>query len=286
MRIDLHAHSTASDGADTPSQLVRRAREAGLDVLALTDHDTVSGLAEATAVARETGITLVPGAEISCSWRGISIHMLAYLFDPGHAEFARERDLLRDDRTRRGRAIVERCRELGAPITWERVREIAGDGAVGRPHIARALVEAGVVATIQDAFSPDWIADNGRAYVEKYTLEPTRAIELIRAAGGVAVFAHPGARKRGRVVGPEVIAELAAAGMAGIEVDHPDHDEDTREELRGLAKELGLLVTGSSDYHGSVKPNRLGENTTDPAVYEEIVARATGTGPVIPTCST
>ncbi len=282
MRIDLHAHSTASDGADTPSELVRQAREAGLDVLALTDHDTVSGLAEATVAAYEVGITLVPGAEISCNWRGISIHMLAYLFDPGHAEFARERDLLRGDRARRGRAIVERCRELGAPITWERVRQIAGDGAVGRPHIARALVEAGVVPTIQDAFSPDWIADNGRAYVEKYTLEPKRAIELIRAAGGVAVFAHPGARKRGRTVGPEAIAELAAAGMAGIEVDHPDHDEDTRKELRALAGELDLLVTGSSDYHGSVKPNQLGENTTDPAVYEEIVARASGLGPVIP----
>ena len=275
-RIDLHAHSSASDGVDTPAELVRAAVAAGLDVLAITDHDTTGGWAEASAEAERTGLTLVPGAEISCNWQGISLHMLAYLFDAAEPVFAEARSLLRDDRTRRGQAIVARCRELGAPISWERVSEIAGTGAVGRPHIARALVEAGVVDSGPAAVSPEWIADDGRAYVEKYTLDPYQALELITGAGGVAVFAHPLARRRGRVVELAVIAELAAAGLAGVEVHHPDHVEPDRAQLLALAAELGLLVTGSSDYHGSVKPVRLGQHTTEPAVYQAIVERAAG----------
>lgn len=284
MRIDLHAHSNASDGTDSPAELVAAAVAAGLDVVALTDHDTVAGHAAAAAavhaLADGTRLTVVPGAELSCVVGGVSMHLLAYLFDPEEPEFAGERELVRTDRFRRGRAIVERCRELGADIDWEQVQRIAGDGSVGRPHIASALVEAGVVATVSDAFTGQWLANGGRADVRKHETDPVRAVRLVRAAGGVPVFAHPGAVKRGRTVPDQVIADLAAAGLAGLEVDHTDHDEETRQRLRGLAGELGLLVTGSSDYHGSRKTVRLGEYTTDPAVYEALLAQATGAKPI------
>ncbi|GHJ31190.1 phosphatase [Streptomyces hygroscopicus subsp. sporocinereus] len=279
MRIDLHTHSTASDGTDTPAELVRNAAAAGLDVVALTDHDTVGGYAEATR-ALPSRLTLIPGAELSCRLNGVSLHMLAYLFDPAEPELARERELVRDDRVPRARAMVGKLRELDVPITWERVAEIAGDGAVGRPHIATALVELGVVESVSDAFTTEWLADGGRAHVEKHELDPFEAIRLIKGAGGVAVFAHPLAVKRGRCVPESAIGELAAAGLDGVEVDHMDHSEDTRARLRGLAAELGLLTTGSSDYHGSRKTCRLGEYTTDPEVYGEIVRRATGAFPV------
>ncbi|MCG0290077.1 PHP domain-containing protein [Streptomyces sp. PSAA01] len=279
MRIDLHTHSTASDGTDTPAELVRNAAAAGLDVVALTDHDTVGGHAEATR-ALPSGMTLVTGAELSCRLNGVSLHMLAYLFDPDEPELAAERELVRDDRVPRAQAMVAKLRDLDVPITWERVAEIAGDGAVGRPHIATALVELGVVESVSDAFTQDWLADGGRAHVEKHESDPFEVIRLIKGAGGVAVFAHPRAVKRGQCVPESAIGELAAAGLDGIEVDHMDHDEDTRARLRGLAAELGLLTTGSSDYHGSRKTCRLGEYTTDPEVYGEIVRRATGAFPV------
>ncbi|MFD8482971.1 PHP domain-containing protein [Kitasatospora sp. NPDC059673] len=280
MRIDLHAHSNASDGTDSPAELVANAVAAGLDVVALTDHDTVAGYGEATAALAGTGLTLVPGAELSCQVGGISMHLLAYLFDPAEPAFAAERELVRTDRFRRGRAIVERCMELGAPISWEQVQRIAGAGSVGRPHIASALVEAGVVASVSDAFTPEWLANDGRADVRKHETDPALAVRLVRAAGGVPVFAHPGADKRGRTVSDQVIVDLAAAGLAGLEIDHTDHDEPTRARLRTLASELGLLVTGSSDYHGSRKTVRLGEFTTAPEVYEALVAQATGAKPI------
>ncbi|MGW4897524.1 PHP domain-containing protein [Kitasatospora sp. NPDC004240] len=284
MRIDLHAHSNASDGTDSPAALVAAAVEAGLDVVALTDHDTVAGHTEAAeavhALPSGSRLTLVPGAELSCVVGDVSLHMLAYLFDPEEPAFARERDEVRGDRFRRGRKIVERCRELGADISWEQVQRIAGAGSVGRPHIASALVEAGVVATVSDAFTADWLANGGRADVRKHETDPVEAVRLVRAAGGVPVFAHPGAVKRGRTVSDQVIADLAEAGLAALEVDHMDHDEDTRVRLRGLAGELGLLVTGSSDYHGTRKTVRLGEHTTDPEVYEALVAQARGAKPI------
>ncbi|RAG84670.1 phosphatase [Streptacidiphilus pinicola] len=280
MRIDLHAHSNASDGTDSPAELVRNAVAAGLDVVALTDHDTTAGWAEAADALHGTALTLVPGAELSCRVEGISMHMLAYLFDPEEPAFARERELVRTDRVRRAQAVVERCRALGAPITWEQVLRIAGRGAVGRPHVASALVEAGVVADVDSAFSKEWLANGGRADVPKRETDPAEAVALVRGAGGVTVFAHPGASKRGRTVSEATIADLAAAGLTGLEVDHLDHDEETRARLRGLAAELGLLVTGSSDYHGSRKTVRLGADTTDPAAYEALVGLATGAKPI------
>ncbi|MFF3559771.1 PHP domain-containing protein [Streptomyces sp. NPDC002574] len=288
MRIDLHTHSTASDGTDTPAGLVRAAAAAGLDVVALTDHDTVGGYAEAGKALDElhasgdSGLTLVTGAELSCRHDGVSMHMLAYLFDPLEPELYRERELVRDDRTPRAQAMVAKLREYGVPVTWEQVARIAGDGAVGRPHIAQALIDAGLVDSISEAFTPEWIGPGGRAYVQKHELDPFAAIRLVKNAGGVVVFAHPAAVKRGAVVPESMIQELAAAGLDGIEVDHMDHDESTRARLRHLAAELGLLATGSSDYHGTRKTCRLGEHTTDPDVYREIVRRATGAAPLTP----
>ncbi|MEU1487637.1 PHP domain-containing protein [Streptomyces sp. NPDC005752] len=279
MRIDLHTHSTASDGTDTPAELVANAAAAGLDVVALTDHDTVGGHAEAAA-ALPVGLTLVTGAELSCRVDGVGLHMLAYLFDPSEPELARERELVRDDRVPRAQAMVGRLRELGVPITWEQVARIAGDGSVGRPHVATALVELGVVDTVSDAFTSAWLGNGGRAYADKHELDPFDAIRLVKAACGVTVLAHPLAVKRGAVVPEAVIEKLAVAGLDGIEVDHMDHDEPTRARLRGLAAELGLLPTGSSDYHGSRKTVRLGEYTTDPEIYGEITRRATGAFPV------
>lgn len=279
MRIDLHTHSTASDGTDTPAELVANAAAAGLDVVALTDHDTVGGYAEAIA-ALPPGLTLVTGAELSCRLDGVGMHMLAYLFDPQEPELSRERELVRDDRTPRAQAMVGKLRALGVDVTWEQVARIAGAGSVGRPHIATAMVELGVVPTVSDAFTADWLADGGRAYAEKHELDPFDAIRLVKAAGGVTVFAHPAAVKRGECVPESAIAALAAAGLDGIEVDHMDHDAATRDRLRGLAADLGLLTTGSSDYHGSRKTCRLGEYTTDPEIYGEITRRATGAFPV------
>ncbi|MEU6983235.1 PHP domain-containing protein [Streptomyces sp. NPDC046324] len=279
MRIDLHTHSTASDGTDTPAELVRNAAAAGLDVVALTDHDTTRGYADAIAALPE-GLTLVTGMELSCRVDGVGLHMLGYLFDPGEPELAAERELVRDDRVPRARAMVGKLQELGVPVTWEQVARIAGDGSVGRPHVAEALVELGVVRDVSGAFTQEWLADGGRAYVRKHEIDPFEAIRLVKAAGGVTVFAHPAAVKRGEVVPESAIARLAEAGLDGIEVDHMDHDEATRARLRGLAKELGLLTTGSSDYHGSRKTCRLGEHVTDPEIYGEITRRATGAFPV------
>ncbi|MER6128121.1 PHP domain-containing protein [Streptomyces sp. NPDC001795] len=279
MRIDLHTHSTASDGTDTPAELMLAAGAAGLDVVALTDHDTTRGYAQAIDALPE-GLTLVTGAELSCRHEGISMHMLAYLFDPEEPDLLAERELVRDDRVPRAHAMIAKLQELGVAITWEQVARIARGGSVGRPHIASALVDLGVVDSVSDAFTPEWLADGGRAYVQKHETDPFEAIRLVKAAGGVTVFAHPAASKRGRTVPESAIADLAAAGLDGIEVDHMDHDPATRARLRGLANELGLLVTGASDYHGSRKACVLGEYTTDPEVYGEITRRATGAFPV------
>ncbi|MFJ7998047.1 PHP domain-containing protein [Streptomyces sp. NPDC096310] len=282
MRIDLHTHSTASDGTDTPAELVRNAAAAGLDVVALTDHDSTRGHAEAIAAlpGLDRPLTLVTGAELSCRLDGVGLHLLAYLFDPDEPAFLRERELVRDDRVPRARTMVAKLQELGVPITWEQVARIAGDASLGRPHIATALVELGVVETVSDAFTPQWLANGGRAYAEKHELDPFAAIRLVKAAGGVTVFAHPQAVKRGEVVPESAVARLAVAGLDGIEVDHMDHDGPTRARLRGLAAELGLLTTGSSDYHGTRKSVELGACTTDPEIYGEITRRASGAFPV------
>ena len=270
MRIDLHVHSSASDGTDPPAEVAGRAAAAGLDVMALTDHDTVAGLGEASA-ARPGGLALVPGMELSCLLAGRSVHMLAYLFDPEDPALSAETALIRDDRAHRAMAMVDRLAGLGAPVTWEQVAGIAGDAVVGRPHIARAMAAAGVVETPADAFTSEWIGDGGRAYVGRYAPDPARAIALVRAAGGVPVLAHP--RSPGYEIGDEVIARLAAVGLAGIEVFHPDHDDAERGRLTALARSLDLAMTGGSDDHGSFNASGLGSETTPPEEYERLLSQ-------------
>ena len=275
-RIDLHAHSTVSDGTQTPSEVVRAARAADVDVLALTDHDAASGWEEADRAGREHGVVVVPGVEISCSWQGVSVHLLGYLIDPGHAELARELDLTRESRATRLEVMVQRLAEAGYPVSMEEVISRAGDEAsLGRPHIADVLVANGRYGSRDDAFA-DVLASGSRFHVSHYAPSPVHATELVREAGGVPVMAHPFAAARGRVVPDDVVAEMARAGLAGLEVDHRDHGPREREHALELAERLGLLRTGSSDYHGSGKPNRLGEHTTRPAVLEQIVAAGTG----------
>jgi predicted metal-dependent phosphoesterase TrpH len=272
MRIDLHVHSSASDGTDPPDEVIRRAAAAGLDVVALTDHDTVAGLGAARD-ALPPGLTLVPGMELSCLHRDRSMHMLAYLFDPQDPALCAETDLIRDDRTHRAKAMVGKLAELGAPVSWERVTAIAGDAPVGRPHIARAMAEAGVVQAPADAFTADWIGDGGRAHVGKYGPDPERAIALVRAAGGVPVLAHPGSP--GYEITDEVITGLAAVGLAGVEVFHPDHDDSERARLTALATRLRLVATGGSDDHGAFNSNGLGAGTTPPQEYERLLSQVT-----------
>ncbi|MEU4317091.1 PHP domain-containing protein [Nocardia sp. NPDC024068] len=278
MRIDLHTHSTASDGTDTPAELVRNAAAAGLDVVAITDHDTTAGWAEAEA-ARPEGLTLVRGMEMSCVGPGVdgwpvSVHLLAYLFDPADRGFAAERERLRAERVDRLRAMAEQMAADGLPIDPDAVLAAAGPAA-GRPHLARALVTAGVVPTVGAAFA-DLLSSNGPYYVEKADTPLRTAVAMIAAAGGVSVLAHARARSRGRLLDLEEIGDLVPAGLCGLEVDHPDHSGHDRAVLRELAGEYGLLTTGSSDYHGANKTIGLGECTTDPAQFEKLAGRATG----------
>jgi len=253
---------------------VREAREQGLDVLALTDHDTTAGW-DTALQALPAGLTLVRGAEISCVHDGISLHLLAYLFDREEPAFAATRLALRESREGRAEKMAKLLEADGTGVTWERVREIA-QGTIGRPHIAQALVEAGQIATVSDAFVPEWIGTDGRYHVYKLELEVMEAIGLVVGAGGVPIFAHPGATKRGRTVGDDVIAAMVDAGLAGLEVDHIDHDDQMRLHLGALASDLGLIATGSSDFHGSRKTVRLGAHTTAPEMFERIVAAASG----------
>jgi hypothetical protein len=274
-RIDLHSHSTASDGTDPPAEVMRRARAAGLDVIALTDHDTLAGHAEARG-ALPPGLALVPGMELSCRLDGHSVHLLAYHVDPAHAGLAEQLHAITTDRLRRARDMVGKLRELGVDITWEQVAAIAGDGVVARPHIARAMVAAGAIARPDQAFTPEWIGPGGRAYVSRYALDPEDAVRLVSSAGGVSVLAHPGVPQGGWKIGDEAVARLAAAGLAGLEVAHPDHDDAERIRLAALAATLGLVSSGGSDDHGSLTGHRLGCETIAPGEYERLVSRAAG----------
>ena len=277
MRIDLHTHSTASDGTFTPAQVVTAAAEAGLDVVALTDHDTTAGWAAAEA-ALPPGLTLVRGAELSCRWYtdgdSIGLHLLAYLFDPLNADLSTELARVRRAREHRADRMVELLRADGIDVSVEEVRGYAAGGTVGRPHVAHALIARGLVGTVSEAFGPRWLGQRYR--LPKADIDVFHALALVRAAGGVPVFAHPRASVRGRIVPDSLIVDLAGAGLAGIEADHEDHSPQEREHVRTLAKELDLLVTGSSDFHGSNKSVTLGAYTTDPQAYHRIVELARG----------
>lgn len=283
--IDLHAHTTASDGSDTPAQLIRDAAAAGVRTLAITDHDTTGGWDEATATVEQLEIpfTLIRGTEFSCLYHSgggwISLHLLGYLFDPDAEALKAERARMRESRLGRGEAIVDALVAAGYPISWQQVIDIAGGGAVGRPHIGQALMQAGVVDSVTDAFA-HLLSSSSPYYVPKREMPVQLAIELIRQAGGVPVIAHPWARKRGPTLDEAALRSLASHGLLGIEVDHPDHARADRARLVELSCELGLVSTGSSDYHGTRKSVRLGAETTSPQALERLLGLATGIGAV------
>jgi predicted metal-dependent phosphoesterase TrpH len=282
--IDLHAHSTASDGTDAPARLVWAAAAAGLQVVAITDHDTTAGWTQALA-ARPAGLTVVRGAEFSCAYQApdgaeVNLHLLGYLFDPEHPALLAEEVAQRESRIDRAAEMVRRLAADGFPISWAQVEEIAGDSPVGRPHVARALVDSGVVGSVTDAFAGP-LAHTSRYHVLKKNPDVLRMISLIRDAGGVTVFAHPFAWRRGPVVDAAAIRTMADGGLQGIEVAHPDHDAESRAQLRGLCAELGMIATGASDYHGANKTDHdLGVFTTEPESYEALLALGTALPPV------
>jgi 3',5'-nucleoside bisphosphate phosphatase len=280
MRIDLHTHSRISDGTDSPAELVGKAREAKLDVVALTDHDTFDGLDEAVREGERLGVEVVRGMELSCARRGSSVHLLAYGVDPDHPALAEEMVRVRGGRTDRLRPVLAKLAELGVPVTEAQVRaQVGGSPSVGRPHIADALVAAGHVSDRAEAFDR-FLADGGPAHVPRYAIDITKGIDLVHAAGGVAVLAHPWGRGREHILPVDLLEMLARDHrLDGLEVDHQDHDADARHRLRRLSGRLDLLVTGSSDYHGTGKVDHdLGCNTTDPAVYTELLARLSHQG--------
>jgi hypothetical protein len=273
--IDLHVHTLYSDGTFTPRRAFELAAERGLDAIAITDHDTVDGLPEAAAASGELGVELVPGIEFSAVYNGEGVHVLCYYMDAADPELAAELRRLREDRFTRGERMVAKLQELGYPITFDRVREIAKGGNIVRPHVAEALAEAGIVPTVKDAFTEEFIGSNGRAYVEKHALHPVDALRLIHAAGGVCVLAHPGTFRETNPVPESLIEEMAAAGLDGIEAAHPEHTPEVETRYIADAERLGLFWTGASDCHGDrYDPVRLGSRTTPPEQFERLQARA------------
>lgn len=245
-RADFHTHSTASDGILTPTQLVDLAVSRGVRTLALTDHDSVEGVAEAQrAAARHPGFTLIPGVEMGTDIPGNEVHVLGYFLDPEHPKLRATLKRLRDSRLVRGRRMVEKLRDLGYDITWERVREIAGDSAVGRPHVAAALLEKGYIADVREAFA-GLIDRDGPAYVEREKMTPAGAVSTIVRLGGVAVLAHP----RDLNDLGDLVVELKGAGLTGMEVYYQDYDEPTMQRLLETARRHDLFPLGGSDYHG------------------------------------
>lgn len=281
MKIDLHTHSTVSDGTQPPAEVVQSAAHAGLDVVALTDHDTTAGWAEAAEAATELGVSLVRGTEVSCQTeRGVSVHLLSYLHDPDHDGLREVMQRARNSRLTRAQRMAELIGH-DYPITWELVqRHVAHGATVGRPHLADALVAAGVVADRTEAFDTVLHPRSGY-YVRHYAPDPVTAVRLVREAGGVPVMAHPLASTRGRVVGQDVFDAMIEAGLGGLEIDHRDNPQAARAQLSQMADKHDLIVTGSSDYHGAGKPNRLGENTTSVQSLHRIEAESSGVTPVL-----
>lgn len=281
MVIDLHTHSTASDGTESPAELVAAARAAGVDTIAITDHDTVAGWDEAAAAARLHGVALVRGIEISCTWHNASIHLLGYLTDPSDDALMGELAKARDSRATRLERMVELMAADGIPVTHAEVLAQVAPGATpGRPHIADALVANGTVAHRDEAFV-SWLSDDSPYYVNHYSPDPVRACELVRRAGGVPVIAHPFTRTRGEGVSDALVEQMYAAGLAGLEAFHRDHGPAEVARALGLAGRLGMVATGSSDYHGTGKLNRLGEHTTAPEVLAAIEEQSSGVTPVV-----
>ena len=279
MLIDLHTHSNASDGTDSPSQLINKAINRGINILALTDHDTTRGWNEASHALlnhpSQSTMKLVLGAEISCQdENGISIHMLGLLFDPDYQPLFEVLERTRENRHSRMERIIARLNEAGIDITLEEVNaQREGDATLGRPHLADALVARGHVASRDEAFAA-LLHNKSKFYINHYSPSPVETIKLIKEAGGVAVIAHPLASQRGRTISMDLFESLMSAGLDGIEVDHRDHSESEKSELLKFAIENELIITGSSDYHGTGKQNQLAEFTTHPRQWEALEARA------------
>jgi predicted metal-dependent phosphoesterase TrpH len=272
--IDLHTHTNFSDGTDSPTQLINKALAAGISVLGLTDHDSISGWQEAITALRP-GISLVPGAEISCQTSdGISVHILGLLFDSENLELMGTMQATRENRHGRMAKIITRLNEAGIDIRMQDVLDQLAEGAtLGRPHLADALVKKGVVASRDEAFT-QMLHNKSKYYVSHYSPLPEVAIKMIKAAGGVSVIAHPMASHRGRTISLETFGSLIDAGLDGVEVDHRDHSPDEKTQLIELAKQNDLVMTGASDYHGNGKLNQLGEYVTMPEQWERLEARA------------
>jgi predicted metal-dependent phosphoesterase TrpH len=276
VRIDLHTHSARSDGTDTPTELVRRAQAGGIDVLGLTDHDTTAGWAEALAAADGSPVTLVRGLEVSCRFAGDGVHLLVYLPDPTYPPLDEELDRVLDGRNARLPAVLTKLNGLGIDVDEAEVRRLAGDAAaIGRPHIADALVARGVVANRTEAFRR-YLGPRGPAYVHRYAADLVTMLGTVADAGGVCVIAHPWAlRHRHDALDEPGLARLKDAGLVGVEVDHQDHPPETRDELRGIARNLDLVVTGGSDFHGRGKTDHeLGCNTTHPDELNRLLDQA------------
>lgn len=275
MLIDLHTHSDRSDGTTGPAELVTEAGRRGLDVVALTDHDTAEGWAEAGRAAREAGVVLVPGMEISCKHAGRALHLLAYLPDPAYPPLREALDAILAGRDQRVPTILARLREEGIDLGEDDVRrQSKSAAAVGRPHVADALVARGVVQHRSEAFDR-YLSPGRPAYVTRYAPPVQEVIDAVRGAGGVSVVAHPWGRTDPSALQEDGLAALQTRGLAGIEADHQDHTPAQRAELKAIARNLGLLVTGSSDYHGSGKADHeLGCNTTDPDQLDRLLELA------------
>lgn len=279
MRIDLHSHSTASDGTQSPAEVVELAAAAGLDVLALTDHDSADGWPEAAQAARRVGITLVRGMEVSTKYDGAGVHLLAYLPDATYPPLAKELELILAGREGRLASIISQLRLAGLDITEAEVlQQVGRSPAIGRPHIADVMVAKGWVRDRAEAFDR-WLNAGRPAYVVRYATATADMIRLVTAAGGASVIAHPWGRASRHVLDAEAVAGFAAAGLAGLEVDHQDHSRADRQALKAIASDLDLVVTGASDYHGDGKVNHeLGCNLTSPEEFERLLAVADRNG--------
>lgn len=275
MRADLHSHSTVSDGTTSPTDVVRAAAAAGIDVLALTDHDTSAGWAEAGAAATAAGICLVPGMEISTKHHGCGVHLLAYLVDPTHPPLVAELARIRAGRDSRIAAMLAGLAAEGVDLTEDEVRRQAGrHPVIGRPHVADAMVARSIVASRKEAFST-WLDPGRPGFVVRYAPATADMIRVVTGAGGVAVLAHPWGRNSRWVVQREALEEFKAAGLTGLEVDHQDHTPDDRRELRALANDIDLVPTGASDFHGAGKvDHELGCNLTAPASLRRLLDAA------------
>lgn len=272
MFADLHVHTTASDGTETPQEVVARASSMGLAALAIADHDTLEGINPAMEEGRRRNVDVIPAIELGTEYKGQEIHLLGYLIDITDSILDKELASFRDNRHNRVDRMVERLNYLGIPVSRQRVLEIAGSGSVGRPHIARAMVETGRVATVEEAFDR-YISEGRPAFVPRLKCSPKQGVAMIRRAGGVAVLAHPGL-----AAADELIDELLPEGLAGIEVYHPAHSPDRVRHYLEICRRHGLVYTGGSDYHGQAnkKHDLLGACTVSCRVVQWLKELAAG----------